>query len=152
MQTDQKELLSFIRSLSEAFLAFESASAEQIRKMGLTPDQFDVLATLGNTSGMGCKELGAKTLITKGTLTGVLDRMEAKGWVRRKPGIGDQRSVKVELTDAGQALFEESFPKQVAWLSAVYGRACPEKLARAGAALDELRALMAKPGGPDSAD
>ena len=35
---------------------------------GLTHAQFDIIATLGNTPGMSYKELGDKTLITKGTL------------------------------------------------------------------------------------
>ena len=55
---------------------------------------------------MTCRELGEKTLITKGTLTGVLDRMEARGLIRRGPSDADRRQVFVSLT-AADMLFEE---------------------------------------------
>ena len=42
---------------------------------GLTVSQADVIFTLGNTAGMTCGEIGERTLITKGTLTGVIDRV-----------------------------------------------------------------------------
>jgi hypothetical protein len=53
----------------QCYQAFEAYSATHIRTLGLTPPQFDIVATLGNTSGMTATELGEKTLITKGTLT-----------------------------------------------------------------------------------
>ena len=69
-----KKFLPLLRELSDTFQAFEIYSASHIRAIGLTPPQFDIIATLGNTQGMSPKELGEKTLITKGTLTGVMDR------------------------------------------------------------------------------
>jgi len=81
-----------------------------VRSVGLTPSQFDIIATLGNTSGMSFKELGEKTLITKGTLTGVVDRLEAKGLVRRVVQTEDRRSTIVQLTEAGEREFERVFP------------------------------------------
>ena len=75
--------LPLLRELACCYQAFESHSAAHIRTLDLTPAQFDLLATLGNTAGMSFKELGEKTLITKGTLTGVVDRMVAKRLVRR---------------------------------------------------------------------
>jgi DNA-binding MarR family transcriptional regulator len=75
----------------------------------LTPSQFDVLATLGDTQGMTCKELSAESLITGGTLTPVLNRMEAKGLIQRAKGVQDSRQTIVSLTPEGQALYEQVF-------------------------------------------
>lgn len=75
----------------------------------LTPSQFDVLATLGDTEGMTCKELSAQSLITGGTLTPVLNRMEAKGLIKRTKGVQDSRQTIVSLTNEGQALYEQTF-------------------------------------------
>jgi DNA-binding MarR family transcriptional regulator len=102
--------LATLRELARCFQAFESHSAAHIRSLGLTPPQFDIVATLGNTAGMSFKELGEKTLITKGTLTGVVDRLEGRGVVRRVGSAADRRSTRVELTDVGTALFDEVFP------------------------------------------
>ena len=81
-----------------------------MRRCGLTPAQFDIIATLGNTQGMTYKELGDKTLITKGTLTGVIERLEAKGLVARTRSSDDKRSFSVCLTAQGDAVFAEVFP------------------------------------------
>ena len=112
--------LSTLRELARCFQAFESYSAGYIRSLGLTPPQFDIVATLGNTAGMSFKELGEKTLITKGTLTGVVDRLEARGIVRRISSDEDRRSTRVELTKMGSALFDDTFPGVVSRTQQVF--------------------------------
>jgi len=93
---------------------FERLSGCHVRQYGLTHAQFDIIATLGNTPGMSYKELGDRTLITKGTLTGVIERLEQKGLVERERSNEDKRSFFVRLTPQGDRLFGEVFPKVVA--------------------------------------
>jgi len=112
--------LQTLRSLATCYQAFEAYSAAHVRALGLTPPQFDVLVTLGNTAGMSCRELGERTLITKGTLTGVLDRLEARRLIRRSTGEHDRRSVFVQLSSPGEALFGKVFPRHVAHLRPVF--------------------------------
>ncbi|HET9113274.1 MAG TPA: MarR family transcriptional regulator, partial [Burkholderiales bacterium] len=81
-----------MRELVRAYQAFSHYSAEHIRHAGLTPSQFDVISTLGNTQGMPLHKLADKTLITKGTLTGVIDRLESKGLLQRVVPAGNRRS------------------------------------------------------------
>ncbi|HEX9392091.1 MAG TPA: MarR family transcriptional regulator [Usitatibacteraceae bacterium] len=102
-----------VRELLECARGFERYSAARVRELGLTPAQFDIIATLGNTQGMSCKELGEKTLITKGTMTGVLDRLHAKGLLDRHPSTDDGRSWITKLTPEGQAFFEKIFPAHI---------------------------------------
>src|ERR671937_761672 len=94
--------LKVLRPLVEAYLAFARQDNRHIRSMRLTPSQFDVIATLGDSDGMTCSELSAATLVTKGTLTGVLDRLEKKGLIRRTAVKGDRRCIKVRLTESGE--------------------------------------------------
>ena len=108
-----KRYLRSIRLLAECMQLFEQASNRNVRQFGCTPAQFDIIATLGNTAGMTGKELGEKTLITKGTLTGVLDRMEQKGLIQRERGGEDRRQLFVKLTPQGDARFRDIFPKVV---------------------------------------
>lgn len=105
-----KRFMKVVRALMECAQGFERLSGAHVRELGLTPAQFDIIATLGNTEGMTCKELGEKTLITKGTLTGVLDRLEAKGLVNRHPCESDGRSWIARLSRKGQTLFDRIFP------------------------------------------
>jgi MarR family transcriptional regulator, 2-MHQ and catechol-resistance regulon repressor len=105
--------LRSIRLLAECLQGFERFSAEHIRRFDLTPSQFDIIATLGNTDGMTCKTLGEKTLITKGTMTGVLDRLDKKGLIERGKNLDDKRCQFVRLTAQGNAVFQEVFPQVV---------------------------------------
>jgi MarR family transcriptional regulator, 2-MHQ and catechol-resistance regulon repressor len=104
-----------LRLLSETFQAFERLSGRHVRELGLTPAQFDVIATLGNTPGMVAKELGRRTLITKGTLTGVIDRLVERGFVERVGSPHDRRSILIRLTPAGDREFERVFGPHVAY-------------------------------------
>jgi DNA-binding MarR family transcriptional regulator len=147
--------LPLLRELVRAYQAFERYSGAHVAQLGLTPAQFDVLATLGNTPGMNPKTLGARTLITKGTLTGVVDRMLAKGLVRRDPDPQDGRGQIVCLTERGQAVFEQVFPAHGEHVGRVFQRIPELDLARAEALLHAIRrafeqaqAEQAGPGGP----
>lgn len=102
-----------IRLLAQCYQTFEQLSNADVRRTGLTPSQFDIIATLGNTEGMTFRELGEQTLITKGTLTGVIDRLEQQGLVRRVAQTDDRRCTLVQLTETGQREFEEVFPRHV---------------------------------------
>ncbi len=106
--------LKSVRLLAECLQGFERFSGDSVRQSGLTPPQFDIIATLGNTPGMSYKQLGERTLITKGTLTGVIDRLELKGLVARTQSTDDKRSFFVQLTAEGETVFNEVFPKVVA--------------------------------------
>ncbi|MYM69718.1 MarR family transcriptional regulator [Pseudoduganella sp. FT55W] len=105
--------LKSIRLLAECMQGYERLSGEHVRRSGLTHAQFDIIATLGNTPGMSYKELGDKTLITKGTLTGVIERLEQKGLVERQRNDCDKRSFFVKLTPAGEQTFCTVFPEVI---------------------------------------
>jgi DNA-binding MarR family transcriptional regulator len=108
-----KRYLRSIRLLAECMRLFEKNSSARVRSLGFTESQFDIIATLGNTAGMTCKELGEKTLITKGTLTGVLDRLDKKGLIARTQGDDDRRQLFIKLTPAGEQTFADTFPQVV---------------------------------------
>jgi MarR family transcriptional regulator, 2-MHQ and catechol-resistance regulon repressor len=112
-QSMGERYLRSVRLLAECLQDFERYTGEFVRARGLTQAQFDIIATLGNTEGMSYKELGERTLITKGTLTGVIERLEQKGLVERSRNSGDKRSFFVRLTAAGGVLFREVFPQVV---------------------------------------
>ncbi|QEL56638.1 MarR family winged helix-turn-helix transcriptional regulator [Chromobacterium paludis] len=115
-KSEQASFLPVVRELSRTYQAFEQFASHHIRRLGLTPPQFDVVTTLGNNQGMNCKELSDHTLITKGTLTGVLDRLEDKGIVVRSMQPNDRRSVFVALTPHGQELFKQAFPAHLDYM------------------------------------
>ena len=119
--------LKIVRPLVEASVAFARADRRHIQSLRLTPSQFDVIATLGDTDGMTCSELSAHTLVTKGTLTGVLDRLAQKGLIRRDAVKGDRRFTKILLTDKGTTLFKKTFAAHIAFLRPFVERALTQQ-------------------------
>jgi len=107
-----------MQELAGAFQAFSLYDAEGLRKSGsdLTPSQARVIFTLGGTDGMTCKDIGDITLITKGTLTGVVDRLEQKDLVERWSVEGDGRKTIVALTRRGARVYQREFPKHIEFL------------------------------------
>lgn len=138
------DFLPTMQALVQCYQAFEACSATHIRALGLTPPQFDVIATLGNTPGMTSTELGEKTLITKGTLTGVVDRLADRGWVERVAHGSDRRCQIIRLTKSGAALFAKAFPAHMAHLQTCFAGTSAAEHKRWQAALRTLEQTFRK--------
>ena len=73
--------------------------------------EFDVLAALrraGPPYSQSPGQLGTETLVTSGTMTNRIDRLEGRGLVRREPDPADRRGVRVVLTDAGRQTVDDA--------------------------------------------
>jgi DNA-binding MarR family transcriptional regulator len=79
-------------------------------KLGVTPPQFYVLATIGYAGGLPFGEIGAKMMVTVSNLTGIVDRLEEKKLVMRKRDDKDRRVVHVILTEKGAKLYKSTIP------------------------------------------
>jgi DNA-binding MarR family transcriptional regulator len=55
-------------------------------------------------------QISERTLISSATMTGTLDTLEYRGWVRRLPNPDDRRSVLVEITDEGKSIADRLLP------------------------------------------
>ena len=135
--------LPLLRELSGTYQAFEIYSSAHVRSLGLTPAQFDIIATLGNTPGMTAGELGEKTLITKGTLTGVVDRLVDKKLVRRAALPSDGRCQIIQLTAQGDKLFARIFPAHLAHMERAFARLSQKELNGMAESLRRLREVLA---------
>ena len=86
--------------------AFDSVYRVTLREAGLTYPQYLVLLALWEHQELSVKELGRKLRLDSGTLSPLLKRMEAAGWVERRRDPADERSVIVRATEAGMGLRE----------------------------------------------
>lgn len=143
----KEPFLPSLRELARCYQAFDAHSAAHLRTLGLTSPQFDIIATLGDTKGMTAKELGEKTLITKGTLTGVVDRLVSKDFVQRVPHGSDGRCQIVQLTKKGERLYEKVFPAHLTYLKQAFKDFETKDYDRIVSALRDLRAVFESGGG-----
>ena len=91
-------------ALYSASLAMTKLYKPVLAPLGLTYPQYLTLLALWERDGQGVSELGEKLFLDSGTLTPLLKRMEAGGWLLRRRSSDDERRVLVHLTPQGQAL------------------------------------------------
>jgi DNA-binding MarR family transcriptional regulator len=77
---------------------------------GLAPSEWRVLATLASGEATSIGRLAQIVVMKQPTVTRLLDRMEAGGWVQRAPHDGDRRITLVSITQRGRALTEKLVP------------------------------------------
>ena len=87
--------------------------SDRLEPFGLTPFHWLVLCCLWQEDGLPTSCIGEKLQQVGGTLTGVLDRMEERGFVRRERDSQDRRIYRIWLTDSGREL-ENILPDIVA--------------------------------------
>ena len=138
----KQPFMALVRELVWTYQAFSRLDSDGLRQFKLTTPQADVIFTLGNTEGLTFKEIGESTLITKGTLTGVIDRLEQKALVKRVQGSDDRRCTHVVLTKKGDRLFRDIFPKHIAHLKARFDQLSDNEILTIQRALNKLRQIL----------
>jgi len=138
----REAFLPLLRDFVQTYQTFSEFDQEHIRQLGLTAPQFDVICTLGNTPGMMMSQLAEKTLVTKGTLTGIVDRLERKGLVRREVPPDNRRCFIIVLTAAGEQVFEQVFPQHIAYLKQRFGQLTAAEIVQIRAALQRLQEIF----------
>ena len=116
-------------ALYSASLAMTKLYRPHLDALGLTYPQYLVMLALWEREGRSVGELGEQLTLDSGTLTPLLKRLEAAGWLARTRSPIDERRVEVFLTEAGRALKKAAceLPSHIA--------------AASGCSLEELRAL-----------
>ena len=77
-------------------------------KLDLTYTQYIVMMVMWEEKELNVKELGDKLFLDSGTLTPVLKKLEAKGYVTRERSKIDERTLIVTLTESGKELRESA--------------------------------------------
>jgi DNA-binding MarR family transcriptional regulator len=98
-----------IGRIKRCAVLLEARLEAEFAKFGLSMWEFDMLATLRRSGAPYClspTELFSMLMVSSGTMTHRLKRLETRGWVERVPNDQDARSTLVRLTDDGLALIE----------------------------------------------
>ena len=78
-----------------------------MRDIDLTRSQWWVMVHLIRFDGCNQTQLAEELDIGKVALGGLLDRLEARGWIERRPDPADRRAKRVFLTESGRPLINE---------------------------------------------
>ena len=91
-------------ALYSTSLAMTRVYKPLLDELGITYPQYLALLVLWEQDGLMVSELGERHFLDSGTLTPLLKRLEASGFVSRQRAPNDERRVHVSLTPAGQSL------------------------------------------------
>lgn len=91
------ELIQEFRATANQDDAFDAVAAA---RLGVGDTDMRCLNIIENSRGITAGELAASSGLTPGAVTGVIDRLEKRGYARRVPDASDRRRVRVEVTQA----------------------------------------------------
>jgi MarR family transcriptional regulator, 2-MHQ and catechol-resistance regulon repressor len=124
----QERALKLFVVLSRAAAAVTAAAQADAARYGLSLGEFTSLEALYHKGPLLVGELQRAVLKSSGGMTYVVDRLTAKGLVRRRDCSHDRRALYTELTEEGTALMERIFPEHAAAIErATRGLSGPEQ-------------------------
>ena len=93
-----------IFQLAKAYQKAHGLFKKRLLPYGLTPIQHLILEALWLEDGILQKDVGTRLVLDRATLSGVLDRMVAGGWITKGQDPEDKRSLRICLTNKGKDL------------------------------------------------
>lgn len=118
------------------------AMSQRLRAVGLSVAQFDLLSTLTESEGITQRDLAERLYVTKGNVSGLVDRLVDAGMVIRKDIPGDRRSYALHLTPEGQQLAKLGMEAQRAFVDETIGKMPKAELSAIDGAISCWRDLL----------
>lgn len=125
-------------TLSRAYRAILAHDEQDVRRYGLNLTEFAVLELLYHKGPHPLQQIGEKILITTGTITYVVDKLEKKGLLRRQISVADKRITYAVLTETGEELLSDVFPGHAEALEYAFGGLSPQEQEAAASLLKKL--------------
>ena len=127
------------RALGNASAMLNHAVAE---RLGLLPTDWECLAAVGDEGPVAAGQLAKLTGLSTGTVTGVIDRLEAAGYVRRTRDPHDRRRVLVEPVPEARATMMPLFEPMLAEMAALHERYSDQQLAVIGESMAHAARIL----------
>jgi len=119
---------------------------QELPRWDLTGPQFFVLRSLHESAEtpkrMPLSAIGDRLCVTRGNVTGLIDRLEERGLVERVPDEKDRRSIYAQLTPAGAELAAEVVPHVQEALTEVLSGLTKDERARLAELLEKLTGML----------
>ena len=105
-----------------------ASMASRLRAIGLSVPQFDLMSTLSEREGITQSALAERLYVTKGNVSGLVDRLAQAGLIERRAIDGDKRSHALHLTRKGRSLVELGLATQRQYVTSTLGHLPPADL------------------------
>ena len=105
----------------KAYGAIQAVSTKSIAESNLCPSDFQILEILLHKGALPVNRIGRKIMLTSGSISTAVDRLEKRKLVRRDSSVDDARVIYVSLTGAGHALIQRIFSRHTQEMEDVFG-------------------------------
>lgn len=99
------EIMQYLRRI---FKALQEYSEQVLKEFGVTGPQIWALRTIYKEGSLSMGELSDKMYLHMSTVSGIIDRLETKGYVERYRDRLDRRIVRISLTETGKRLVQRA--------------------------------------------
>ena len=106
--TRDAAISGIVQSLRRIFKVIQNYSQQVLDKFGVTGPQLWALKTISQYRKLSLGDLSKRMYLDPSTITGLVDRLEKKGYAVRDRGQKDRRVIKVELTPKGKRLVRKT--------------------------------------------
>lgn len=108
---DEQLSLKLFVVMTRALNAVKKCVEDDIRRLGLNPTEFAVLELIYSKGEQPIQKIGEKVLIASSSITYVVDKLEKKDLIKRKPCPKDRRITYATITTLGKETMDSVFPR-----------------------------------------
>lgn len=108
--TEELSLKLFV-VLTRTLDSIKKRVEEDIKRLGLNPTEFAVLELIYNKGEQPIQKIGEKVLIASSSITYVVDKLEKRALLKRRPCPDDRRVTFAVISEEGKELMNQIFPK-----------------------------------------
>ena len=124
--------------LNRTVESIEKALEEQVSNHGLSLTEFAILEVLHHKGPQPIGEIGDKVLLTSGSMTYVIDKLQKRGLLTRRKCTEDRRVLYAELTEKGAEKMERVFPEHAELITELMAAIPVEEQNRVADALKQI--------------
>ena len=121
-----------------------AAFGKRLRDINLSIPQYDALSTLMEREGLSQQDLAERLFVTKGNISGLVDRLVTSDLVERRKLKGDRRTHSIYLTAKGRSLGEQGKAIQRAFVTDTLGNLSASELAQMDALFTRTSDILGK--------
>jgi DNA-binding MarR family transcriptional regulator len=112
---------------------------QELKEKGMTLPRFEIISQLGvEEDGCTQENLCNKLFVTKGNISGLLDRMVKEGWVSRETNPSNRRCNRIQLTPRGRKIYQSVVPKRESCLAKMFSKLKPREQNELNGLLEKL--------------
>jgi DNA-binding MarR family transcriptional regulator len=141
---DAESVMAHLRALRQDLLTTSIEPAGDQRRSGLTGPQVSLIRSLVVEGAATVTELARRLSLSHSTTSGIVDRLQARGLVKRETDPKDRRYTRVEVTSPVQGYTREISEGPYGRLTRVLAEATPAERKTVLDGLETLRTLLAR--------